>query len=136
MRRSDYAGLSGFFFGVAFCLMIAWALSGCSPAMTYDEMVEVSKSPEVTDEQREKLQRRIERFETAADEAARFYENKSACLVANGYLWLCRDGESAAGKKLVFHSTEQMVRAYRRDKFNCRCVTEKQMNEWMRRSPR
>lgn len=131
-RHSDRAGLHGFILGVLFCLLIAWALEGCTPAMTYDEMAEASQDPATPAEERAELEKRIERFDDSAERAQQFYEYKLGCLNTKGLVWYCGHEQSSAGRRMEFRSTEEMIRAWRRDRFACQCMAETRLREAMR----
>ena len=105
-------------------LLLSLMLPACAGPMTYEQL---EAEAEITGDDT-----KLKKFEADADAAAQWFEFKTECTTAK-MVWFCKRGASASRRGSRPMSTEQLVRAYRREwAAGCGCATPGQMRELMK----
>lgn len=94
-------------------------ITGCVPYMTYYEMEDALEIAE-TQEEKDVLRKKIDKFEEDAESARLYFDRKRACTAGTDVTWYCDDVLSVEERRI--RDLDGLVRAYRREHHQCGCV--------------
>ncbi len=106
-------------------------IAGCAPYMTYHEMEDAHEIAE-TQEEKDVLRKKIDKFEMDAENARLYFDRKNACKVGTEVTWYCDNVLSVEERKI--RSLDGLVRAYRREHKECGCVKIQRLMDALHRN--
>lgn len=116
---------------VLFWLWLLLGLAACGVATTYAELND-ARDAATTDEERAELDDRIERIERQVVAAEVYFERRASCRTTNN-VWFCYPQTERFNERKPPQTIDEIVRVYRHDKHNCRCVSQADMRNVLER---